>query len=549
MSVCGGYAALMADPSQPVLTHRPRLWERLDEDVPWDVLVIGGGATGLGCAVDAASRGYRTALVERADFASGTSSRSTKIVHGGVRYLQQGDVKLVVEALRERGRLRDNAPHLVRSLPFVIPAYRWHEPAFYGVGLRLYDRLAGKRRFGRSRNVDRERTLELLPTLKPDRLRGGIVYHDGQFDDARVAVSLAQTAADQGAVLLNHVEVVGLEHDGGRVAGAVVRDRIGGAERTVGAAVVINATGVFADNVLRMDRGDAPARLAPSQGTHVVLPRDFMPGEAAMMLPETDDGRVLFAIPWQGVVVVGTTDVPVDRARDEPTPLADEVQFLLEHAGRYLTRQPEAADVLSVFAGLRPLVRPPEARSQKTKSISRDHTLHVSDRGLVTIIGGKWTTYRLMAEDAINKVSEVGRLSRRPCRTKTLQLHAAPAPTEAQPQEAVAADHPYAAYGTDAEAVQALPDELQQPLHPRLPYTRAQVVWAARHEWAQTVQDVLARRTRSLLIDVESASDAAPTVAHLLAEALGHDAEWERGQVQAFRELAAGYRVPGAAGG
>ncbi|HLT82815.1 MAG TPA: FAD-dependent oxidoreductase, partial [Phototrophicaceae bacterium] len=384
-------------------------------DEPWDVLIVGGGATGLGCAIDAASRGYRTVLLEQADFAKGTSSRSTKLVHGGVRYLRQGNVALVLDALRERGRLLANAPHLVRDLPFVVPNYAWWEGPFYGIGLKVYDLLAGRSGFGRSRRLSREETLERIPTLEPDGLDGGVLYYDGQFDDARLAVNMAQTAAEQGAVVLNYVEVVGLVKEEGEVRGVEARDVETGAERVVRARVVVNATGVFTDAIRRMDDAEAPPMVTPSQGVHLVLDRDFLPGETAIMVPKTDDDRVLFAIPWYDRVVVGTTDTPVDGAVLEPRPLAEEVEFLLRHAARYLTRDPRPEDVQSVFAGLRPLVANPEAGS--TAELSRDHTLLISPAGLVTITGGKWTTYRHMAEDTIDRAALLAGLPERACET------------------------------------------------------------------------------------------------------------------------------------
>ncbi len=510
------------------------------EEQPWDVLVVGGGASGLGAAVEAASRGYRTALIEGHDFAKGTSSRSTKLVHGGVRYLQRGNVALVLEALRERGRLLRNAPHLVRDLPFVVPSYDWWEAPYYGAGLKLYDLLAGKMGLAPSRHLSREEALDRIPTLEPRGLRGGVVYQDAQFDDARLAVTLALTLADLGGVAVNYVSAVGLIKEGELVRGARVRDEENrdeesGAEAEVRARVVINATGIFADGLRRMDDPASPPLLALSQGVHLVLDRRFQPGESAILVPHTADGRVLFAVPWHDRVVVGTTDTPVAAPALEPRPLAAEIEFLLDHAGRYLTPRPGRGDVLSCFAGLRPLVRGNRAAA-KTAALSRDHTLLVSPAGLVTLAGGKWTTYRRMGEDAIDHAALVADLDERPSRTADLPLHGwrAEGPHH----------HDFAVYGADSPAVARLAGEHpggDAPLHASLPYRASEVVWAARHEMARSVEDVLARRTRALLLDARASAEIAPAVAALLAAELGRDEAWQRRQVAEYRELARGY--------
>jgi glycerol-3-phosphate dehydrogenase len=498
----------------------------------WDLIVIGGGATGLGVAIDGAARGYRTLLLEQGDFAHGTSSRSTKLVHGGVRYLQQGNIALVIDALKERGLLRANAPHLVRNLSFVVPNYEWWEGPFYGIGLKMYDLLAGKQGFGASRILSRERTLQLLPTLEREGLSGGVIYYDGQFDDARLAVAMARTAADQGAVLLNYARVTGLVHASGEVAGVVARDLESGTDYRLAGRAVINATGPWADDVRRMDDPSAARIMRPSQGVHLVLPRSFLPGESAIMVPRTDDGRVLFAIPWQERVVVGTTDTGVDEAPLEPVPFEDEVEFLLEHAGRYLERDPARDDVLSVFAGIRPLVG---GEGDDTASLSRDHTLLIAESGLVTITGGKWTTYRKMAEDTVDQAATLAGLEDRPCPTRELRIHGHH--TEAGRFGGLAP------YGADAPAIRELLHEpgLDAPLHPALPVRAGEVVWAAREEMARTVEDILARRTRALILDARAAIEAAPRTADLLAEELGHDAAWREAQVDAFSALAQGY--------
>jgi glycerol-3-phosphate dehydrogenase len=518
---------------------------RLSE--PVDIAIIGGGATGLGAAVEAAARGWRVALLEAHDFAKGTSSRSTKLVHGGVRYLAQGNIGLVRDALRERGRLKRNAPHLVGELEFVVPAYDWWAGPYYGVGLKLYDVLAGKYRLGSSRLVDRAEALARIPTLEGEGLRGGVVYSDGQFDDARLAVALAHTAAGLGAAVVNHAPVVRLlKGPGGKVAGLVARDRETGRELEVRARVVVNATGVFADAVRRMDSAEAAPTIAPSQGIHLVLPERFLPGSNALMVPRTDDGRVLFIIPWQGRAVVGTTDTPVAEVSEEPRPLEEEVGFLLEHAARYLAADPRREDVLATFAGLRPLVR--AGREQgATKALSRDHTVLVSESGLLSVVGGKWTTYRKMGEDTVNRAEAVAGLETRPSPTAELRLHGAPQEGEVPEGKLGQRGSSLALYGTEAPRVQALAEarpELAEPLHARLPYVKAEVVFAVREEMARTVEDVLSRRTRALLLDARAAAEAAPEVASLMARELGRDAAWESAQVAAFLEVSRGAQLP-----
>jgi glycerol-3-phosphate dehydrogenase len=512
---------------------------------PWDVLVIGGGATGLGVAVDAQTRGYRTLLLEAHDFAKGTSSRSTKLVHGGVRYLQQGNVALVLEALRERGLMCRNAAHLVQNLAFVVPQYRWWEGPFYGIGLKLYDRLAGKLNIARSRVLDRETTIEKIPNVETDGLLGGVQYHDAQFDDARMAVTLARTAVDHGAIVVNYMPVVGLVKRGRAVVGVTAEDRETGRSYDLQASVVINATGVFADGIRKMDDDETEPMIAPSQGVHVVLDRGLQPSDTAIMVPHTDDGRVLFVIPWHGRVLVGTTDTPVDRIDVEPRPFHEEIGFILRNAARYLERQPSESDILSCFAGLRPLVHEGTLR-RGTKAMSREHSVMVSDSGLVTIIGGKWTTYRKMAQDTVDDAAEVGGLPERPCVTEDLPLHGS-----LKPGSSVVVDDAHMrVYGSEVARVHALLEE--EPgggdrLHPRLPYRRGEVAWAIRREMARTLEDVLSRRTRSLLLDARAAREVAPEVAAIMAGELGRDAEWVRRQVEEFDALARGY-LPAAEG-
>jgi len=506
----------------------------------FDVIVIGGGATGLGVAVDAQTRGYRTLLLEQYDFAKGTSSRSTKLVHGGVRYLQQGNVGLVLEALRERGLMVRNAPHLVHDLAFVVPRYKWWEGPFYGVGLRLYDALAGKLNIARSRRLNRDETIARIPNVATENLLGGVVYHDAQFDDARLALALAQTAADHGATLLNYARVVALRKPGGLVVeGVDVIDQETGARHRIEGSVVVNATGIFTDTVRYLDDASTRGMLTPSQGVHLVLDRSFQPSDAAIMVPQTDDGRVLFVIPWHGRVLVGTTDTAMDHPEIEPRALDEEVEFILRNAARYLEHVPTAADVLSVFAGQRPLVQDPNADTA-TKAISRDHVVVVSRSGLVTVVGGKWTTYRKMAEDTVDHAYAVGGLPERPCVTEDLPLHG----WMARDDPALPDEGAMKVYGSEAAAVRALIAEnpaWAEPLHSNLPYVWGHVVWAVRHEMARTVEDVLARRTRSLLLDARASIEVAPRAAALIAAELGRDQAWVERQVDDYQTLARGY--------
>jgi len=514
-----------------------RIRERQD---PWDIAVIGGGATGVGVAVDAAARGFDAVLVEAHDFGKGTSSRSTKLVHGGVRYLEQGNIPLVMSALKERGLLRQNAPHLVHDLAFVVPNYSWWEAPFYGIGLKLYDLLAGKYGFGASKLLSKEETLERLPALEPEELRGGVVYYDGQFDDARLLIHLVMTAADHGAAVANYCPATSLLRDSdGYVNGFTVRDEESGEELAVPARVVINATGVFTDNIRRMADPEAQPLMVTSQGIHLVFDRSFLKGDTALMVPRTSDGRVLFVIPWHGHAVAGTTDTPVDAPSLEPKPLDEEIEFILETAGRYLTRPPSRTDVLSVYVGLRPLVKSGDGQGS-TSAISRDHVIHVDTSGLLTITGGKWTTYRHMAEDCVDHAITLGRLRDEPCPTRNLKIHG-----YAEPPASGNEEDPLEVYGSDASEIRALArdPELAKRLHPALPNIGAEVVWAVRSEMARSVEDVLARRTRSLFLESRAAMQMARPVARLMAVELGRDDAWIAAQTQEFCTLAKQYTV------
>lgn len=536
----------------PDLNRERQLARAQDAEQVWDLLVIGGGATGAGVAVDAAARGYSVLLCEAADFGSGTSSRSTKLVHGGVRYLQQGNLSLVMEALHERGRLLRNAPHLVRELGFVVPHYAWWEAPWYGIGLKVYDMLAGKYGFGSSKLLSKESVLQAIPTLETDGLRGGVRYFDGQFDDARLLICLVQTAATHGATVLNHARVSALNHDSdGLIRGATIQDLEQGQEFAVRARAVINATGAFVDEVRRLDDDQTSPIVTPSQGVHLVFDRRFLPGDTAIMVPRTRDKRVMFAIPWHGHTLVGTTDTPIERATLEPRAQADEIDFLLETSAEYLEQDPTRDDVLSLWTGIRPLVGSSEEGS--TASVSRDHTVLTSKSGLVTITGGKWTTYRRMAKDVVQVAATLGGLEERPCPTKELRLHGWREPNEAH--EPLRGEDPFSEYGADAAQLHDLSRQflnpargeridLSTPLHPDLPICAAHLLWGVRHEMARTVEDLLARRTRALFLNAAAAASMAPIAAAILSTELERDASWEQHQVDSFTALAARYLPP-----
>jgi glycerol-3-phosphate dehydrogenase len=504
---------------------------------PWDIVVIGGGATGAGIAVDAATRGYSALLLEREDFGKGTSSRATKLVHGGVRYLEQGNLSLVMEALKERGILLRNAPHIVRNLRFVVPNYSWWEAPFYGIGMKVYDLLAGKYSFGSSKTLSLEETLALLPTIRRDGLRGGVSYHDGQFDDTRLLIHLIITAAEHGATVLNYTGVTELTKDeDGFVRGVVAIDSETNERFTIAARSVINATGIFTDETRRLAEPAAEPMMVPSQGIHLVFERSFLAGDTALLVPQTDDGRVLFAVPWHNRTLVGTTDTPIDSISYEPLPFEEEIEFVLETAGRYLARKPTREDILSVFVGIRPLAKSASNGNSKTSTISRDYTIHIDHTGLLTIAGGKWTTYRHMAEDCVDHAVTLGGLEEKPCVTSTTHIHGYYEQADKLGSLAV--------YGSDAASILALAEanpELGKPLHPRLPYIKAEIVWSARNEMSRTLDDALARRTRALLLDARATVEAAPAAALLLAGELGKDSAWAEAQVKAFNTLAAQY--------
>ena len=546
---------------------------RLREPRRWDLVVVGGGATGLGVALDAAVRGLQVLLLEATDFAQGTSSRATKLVHGGVRYLAQGHLGLVREALRERSAILANAPHLAQPLAFVVPGYHLWELPFYGAGLKAYEWLAGQRSLGPTQVLSARATRQALPTVLERGLLGGIRYWDGQFDDARLAVALARTAAAHGAVVVNHLRVTGLRLEGARVRGVHARDAETGEVFEIAAGCVVNATGVWVDGLRRaaafptagegtggdtgqqtgQETGQETSRatgqetaplVTPSQGVHLVVDRAFLPGSTALMVPRTTDGRVLFAVPWLGKTLLGTTDTPRSDIVAEPRPFAHEVDFILREAARYLSRPPTRADVRSAWVGLRPLVRasaPPTAeggQAAATRSLSREHTVEVGATGLVTVTGGKWTTYRAMAEDVLAACMAQGLLPQRPGGATEHLLLAGAAPGRAlcePPGEHL--------YGSEAPILRALPgadrwlardQESGQGL-----LSEAMVRFGARFEMARTVEDMLARRSRLLFVDAQQAAACADEVGKILAEELGPASTHQ--DLDAFKALAAQY--------
>ena len=500
---------------------REEMLQQLTETPKWDIIIIGGGATGLGAALDAASRGYKTLLVEQYDFAKGTSSRSTKLVHGGVRYLQQGNIKLVREALRERGYLLHNAPHLTSVQPFIVPVFSLWEKIYYAVGLKIYDLLSGKLSLGKTQVLSKKQTIAHLPAIDPSKLSGGILYFDGQFDDSRLCTDLAVTAVKHGAVVINYCKAMGFEKTNGKVSGVQLKDTISGKEYAVHTKSAINATGVFTDTVLQMDDATRHDLVSPSQGIHLVVDSSFFPGTDAMMIPKTDDGRVLFAVPWHHQVVLGTTDTPIDTAVIEPKPLEEEIAFIIKHINRYGRHTILRSDVKSVYVGLRPLVK--IKGTQRTALLSRDHTLVISPSGLVTITGGKWTTYRKMAEDAVDNAVFITKQEKKGCVTRNLSIG-----NFSERQHLI-----MQMISTDVS--------LGEKIHPSYDYTKAEILYAVKYEMAVTIEDILARRTRLLFLDAAAAVEVAPLVAESMAKALSKDAQWITEQVTQFKRLAKQY--------
>ncbi len=517
-----------------ILNREAQLQTAFDTSITWDVIVIGGGATGLGIAMDAVSRGYKTILLEGSDFAKGTSSRSTKLVHGGVRYLAQGDIKLVREASIERGLLCRNAPHLVKNQTFVIPIYTYWDRLKYTIGLKLYDWIAGRLTLGSSVFISRRKTLEALPGIKSENLLGGVLYHDGQFDDSRLAINLVQSIVANGGCAINYTKVTGLLKDkDGKVSGVIATDTESRSELRLNGKAVINATGVFVDDILNMDKPGAEKTICVSQGVHLVLDKKFYPSEHALMIPETSDGRVLFAVPWHDKVVLGTTDTPVQEASLEPRALEKEINFILDTAAGYLSIKPQRSDVLSVFAGLRPLAAPKQGE-QKTKEISRSHKIIVSPSNLFTILGGKWTTYRKMGEDMVDRIEKHLEWTHKKNATAGMHIHGY--------AEKMNWDDPFYFYGSDALQIKnRINGTANQWISESLKIHPMQVQWAVENEMARTVEDVLSRRTRALLLNARESIRIAPEVAAIMARSLGRDEEWIHSEVEQYTKLAQEY--------
>jgi len=533
---------IQMDPTKPTADlNREEFIDQLKSPYnDWDFIIAGGGATGLGIAVDAASRGYRTLLLEQSDFAKATSSRSTKLVHGGVRYLQKGDVGLVREALKERGYLSKNAPHLVKSQRFIIGNYKWWERPFYTIGLTFYDLLSGSMSMGRSLPMSRKEVIRSIPGIVQEGLRGGVIYYDGQFDDSRLAINLMQTAVEFGATVINYFRVSGLVKDNkGKITGIVAEDMLENSKYNLNCRSIINATGIFVDELIKIDNPSMKPLVRPSQGIHLVVDKSFLGGDDAIMVPKTSDGRVMFGVPWHNRVILGTTDIPVKDFVLEPKALDEEIDFILETAGRYLKKKPQRKDVLCVFAGLRPLAAPKnDDGSSKTKEISRSHKLVVSQSGLVSITGGKWTTYRRMAEDTVNEAIKISEMQFRPCKTKNLHIHGFK-------QNPDLNDRLYV-YGSDRDQLISFLKEdpaREEKLHPDYELTTGEVIWAVRKEMARNVEDVLARRIRLLFLDARASVIIAPRVAEIMAEELHKDGEWQKQQVKEFSGIAKAYII------
>ncbi|MAR43665.1 MAG: FAD-dependent oxidoreductase [Flavobacteriaceae bacterium] len=507
---------------------------KISKKKKWDLIIIGGGSSGLGIAVDSASRGYKTLLIEKYDFSKGTSSRSTKLVHGGVRYLQNGDISLVVEALRERGIMRKNAPHLVRDLSFVIPSYDWWNSPFYGIGLKIYDMMSGKLGLGPSTLLSRDEIIKLIPNVKKSGLKGGVIYHDGQFDDARMAISLAQTAENHGATLINYFGVEDLVKEKDMISGVIARDSIKNKSYKIMAKGVINATGVFSDSITNLDIKKRKKTIVPSQGVHIVLDKSFLAGNHAIMVPHTTDGRVLFAVPWNNYVIVGTTDTQIEKCNIEPKPLREEIKFILKNAGSYMKSAPTFKDIKSVFAGLRPLAAT-ENNEKATKEISRHHKVTVSTSGLISIVGGKWTTYRKMAEDTVNTARSVAGLHERECITHNLTIHGYDYSSNWK--------NPIHFYGTDIEKIESLCDQGNSSISKKFFISKNQIIWSIRNEMAMNLEDVMARRTRSLFLDARECLRIAPKVLEIMAKEMKKNTNWIKNESANFEKVARNYIV------
>ena len=507
---------------------------KLNKVLEWDIVIIGGGASGLGVAVDASKRGYKTLLLEKHDFGKGTSSRSTKLIHGGVRYLQNGDITLVIESLKERGILKRNAPHLVQDLSFVIPTYDWWASPFYGIGMKIYDMMAGKLGLGKSVIISKGETEKLIPNVNKKGLRGGVIYHDGQFDDSRMAITLALSANSKKTALLNYCNVDGLIKNNNEIIGLSFTDSINSKKYQVKSKVVINATGVFAEEIIRMDQPQIEKMIQPSQGVHIVLEKKFLKSKHAILIPQTSDGRVLFAVPWKNYVVVGTTDTQIKNASEEPKPLKEEIDFILKNASKYMTIKPNKGDIKSVFAGLRPLAATSDKKS--TKEVSRSHKIDISPSGLISVLGGKWTTYRKISEDAIDTAISIKKLKKKKCKTEKTKLFGY--------KKKVDFSDPMHVYGSLKKKVESLGGKDDNiSLSTKFYITNNIIEWSIIHEMALTLEDILARRTRCIFLDSNESKLIAPNVAKKMAEVLEKDQEWIDTELKNFNKLIKNYTV------
>lgn len=519
------------------MVSRNQLIQEIKKTKEFDVLVIGGGASGLGVAIDAVSRGFKTVLLEGADFAKGTSSKSTKLVHGGVRYLAQGNIGLVTEALEERGILSKNARHLFKNQTFIIPVYSWWKAGFYTIGLKLYDLLSKRLSLGKSNLIGKKETIRNLPTLKNSKLKAGVTYQDGQFDDSRLAINLAQTIIDLGGIAVNYTKVVDLIKTDNILTGVKVIDSETNQSFNINSKIIINATGIFTDDILTINDGSHKQSIVPSQGIHLVLDNSFLKSDKAIMIPKTSDGRVLFIIPWHNKVIAGTTDTLIETHSLEPVALESEINFVLNTIESYLVRKAKREDVLTVFAGLRPLAAPKD-KNEKTKEVSRSHKILVSHTKLISIIGGKWTTFRKMGEDVMDKAIEVHKLPQKKSETRNLKIHG-----NVESKVSSKEKHLYI-YGSDIDAIKSLQSEkedYQKKIHKNYDYSVAEVIWAVRNEMARTVEDVLARRVRLLFLDAKAAIETTPTVAKIMAKELDKDNDWIEKQIVEFTKLANNY--------
>ena len=507
---------------------------KLNKVLEWDIVIIGGGASGLGIAVDASKRGYKTLLLEKHDFGKGTSSRSTKLIHGGVRYLQNGDITLVIESLKERGILKRNAPHLVQDLSFVIPTYDWWASPFYGIGMKIYDMMAGKLGLGKSVIISKGETEKLIPNVNKKGLRGGVIYHDGQFDDSRMAITLALSANPKKTALLNYCNVDGLMKKNNEIVGLSFTDSINSKKYQVKSKVVINATGVFAEDIIRMDQPQIKKMIQPSQGVHIVLEKKFLKSKHAILIPQTSDGRVLFAVPWKNYVVVGTTDTQIKNASEEPKPLKEEIDFILKNASKYMTIKPKKDDIKSVFAGLRPLAATSDKKS--TKEVSRSHKIDISPSGLISVLGGKWTTYRKISEDAIDTAISINKLKKKKCKTKKTKLFGY--------KKKVDFSDPMHVYGSLKKKVESLGGiDDNKSLSTKFYISNNIIEWSIIHEMALTVEDILARRTRCVFLDSNESKLIAPSVAKKMADVLEKDQEWIDSELKNFNKLIKNYTI------